>query len=194
MEISSKKNIVEELKLLESQRNALATEIETLAGTIEAEKTRNIDRKLQASSMIEKMVLDFLHDDLDRQSTFKRADRVTFDFEGDRLSVNDESFFSASSMVYLRNSFLAAFHFAAASDPGFGHPRLLLMDTIEDKGMEQDRSKHFQRLLAKKSKEANSSHQLIIATSMIAEELNTSEYVVGEHYSHENRTLKILTR
>lgn len=193
-EISSKKSTVEELKLLESQRNALATEIETLTGTIDVEKKRNIDRKLQASSTIEKMVLDFLHDDLDRQSTFKQADRVAFDFEGDRLSVNDESFFSASSMVYLRNSFLAAFHFAAASDPGFGHPRLLLMDTIEDKGMEQDRSKHFQRLLAKKSKEANSSHQLIIATSMIAEELNTPEYVVGEHYSHENRTLKILTR
>ena len=193
-EVSSKRNIVEEMKLLEGQRNTLTTEIETLAATIEGEKKRNLERKSHARSLIEGVVLDFLHNDLDRQSTFKFADRVSFDFEGDRLSVNDESFFSASSMVYLRNSFLAAFHFAAATDPGFGHPRFLLMDTIEDKGMEQDRSRHFQRLLAQKSKETNAEHQLIIATSTIAQELDTPEYVVGDHYSHDNRTLKIATR
>jgi len=193
-EISSKRNIVEETKLLESQRNQLVSEIETLSAGIESEKRRNIDRKSHARGIIENVVLDFLHRDLERQSTFKLADRVSFDFEGDRLAVNDESFFSASSMVYLRNSFLAAFHFAAATDPGFGHPRFLLMDTIEDKGMEQDRSRHFQLLLAEKSKEANSEHQLIIATSMIAPELDSPEFVVGKHYSHENRTLNIVVR
>jgi len=96
-------------------------------------------------------------------------------------------------MVYLRNSFLAAFHFAAAEDPGFGHPRFLLMDTIEDKGMEQERSKHFQKLLALRSESASSDHQLIIATSMIADELDDPKYIVGKKYTHENRTLNILT-
>lgn len=190
-EVSSKRNIIEEMKLLEGQRSVLASEIDSLFATIDSEKKRNIERKSHARSMIEGVVLDFLHHDLDRQSTFKFADRVAFDFEGDRLSVNDESFFSASSMVYLRNSFLAAFHFAAATDPDFGHPRFLLMDTIEDKGMEQDRSRHFQNLLAEKSNETNAEHQLIIATSMIAPELNNSEFVIGQHYTHENRTLKI---
>ena len=67
----------------------------------------------------------------------------------------------------------------------------MLMDTIEDKGMEQERSKHFQMLLAKKSKGARSDHQLIFATSMIADELNSDEYLVGHHYTHESRTLRI---
>ncbi len=193
-EVSSKKSIIEEISSLEREREKLEREIDDLETTIEHEKQRNNSRKSVARERIEKVVLEFLREDLDRQSTFRYADRVVFDFEGDRLSVNDESFFSASSMVYLRNSFLAGFHFAAAEDPEFGHPRFLLMDTIEDKGMEQERSKHFQKLLADRSEAANSDHQLIIATSMIAEELNNPKYVVGHHYTHEDRTLNILTR
>lgn len=193
-EISSKKSIIEELRHLEEVREKLQREINSLGSTIESERKRNLARKSHARSSIERIVLGFLKKDLDRQSTFKSAEKVDFDFEGDRLSVNDESFFSASSMVYLRNSFLAAFHFAAAEDPGFGHPRLLLMDTIEDKGMEQERSKHFQRLLAERADSVKAEHQLIIATSMIAEELNDPKYVVGEHYTHENRTLNIHSR
>ncbi|VCU58983.1 hypothetical protein EPIB1_1881 [Tritonibacter mobilis] len=193
-EISSKKSIIEELRLLEQTRDKLQREINDLGSIIESERQRNVARKSYARGFIEKIILSFLKEDLDRQSTFKFAEKVEFDFEGDRLSVNEESFFSASSMVYLRNSFLAAFHFAAAEDPGFGHPRLLLMDTIEDKGMEQERSKHFQRLLAARAEAAKAEHQLIIATSMIAEELDDPRYVVGEHYTHENRTLKIKSR
>lgn len=193
-EVSAKKTVIEELRGLETQRDRLFGEIEKLKAIIEFESQKNVSRKSRARALIERIVLNFLQEDLDRQSTFRQADRVDFDFEGDRLSVNGESFFSASSMVYLRNSFLAAFHFAATDDPNFGHPRFLLMDTIEDKGMEQERSQHFQKLLAAKSEAAKSDHQIIIATSMIAEELNNSDYVVGEHYTHENRSLKIKTR
>jgi hypothetical protein len=193
-EVSSKRTIIEELRFLEETRDRLQREISDLGATIDSEKRKNLARKSHARSSIEQLVLDFLKKDLDRQSTFRYAEKVDFDFEGDRLSVNEESFFSASSMVYLRNSFLAAFHFAAAEDPGFGHPRLLLMDTIEDKGMEQERSKHFQRLLAAKAEATKAQHQLIIATSMIAEELDDPRYVVGHHYTHEDRTLNIQTR
>jgi DNA repair exonuclease SbcCD ATPase subunit len=192
-EVITKRSIVEELRQLGESREGLEAEIFSLRSTIERERRQNIERKSLSRQKIEELALGFLHDDLDRQSTFKNATKVDFDFEGDRLSVDGESFFSASSMVYLRNSFLAAFHFASASDPKFGHPRFLLMDTIEDKGMEQERSKHFQRLLADRATEMNSDHQIIIATSMIAEELNTPDFVIGQHYTHENRTLKIRT-
>ncbi|NVK56898.1 MAG: AAA family ATPase [Alteromonadaceae bacterium] len=192
-ELSAKRSLLEELKILERSREALQKERDKLTAQIDSERKRNLDRKAHARDLIENLTLDFLHKDLDRQSTFKHANSVSFDFEGDRLSVNGESFFSASSMVYLRNSFLAAFHFAAARDPGFGHPRLLLMDTVEDKGMEVERSKHFQNLLAEKATATNSEHQIIIATSMISEKLNNPRYVVGQHYTHENRSLMIQT-
>lgn len=190
-ELSSKKSIIEQLQQLAKSRLLLISEITELEATIEGENNKNIERRSQARALIEKNALGFLHDDLDRQSTFSLAKKIDFEFDGDRLSVNDESFFSASSMVYLRNSFLAAFHFASVADSQFGHPRFMLMDTIEDKGMEPNRSKNFQRALAKRSDDANSEHQIIIATSMIAEELDIDKYVVGNYYTHQNRTLNI---
>ena len=149
------------------------------------------NRVTAARNSIENHVLDFLKRDLSRQSTFSLARQVGFEFDSDRLSVNDESYFSASSMVYLRNSFFASFLFAAANDPKFFHPRFLMMDTIEDKGLEPERSQNFQRILFEKSKLAKSEHQIIIATSMIAEELNIPEITVGEEYTHRKRTLSL---
>lgn len=66
-----------------------------------------------------------------------------------------------------------------------------MMDTIEDKGLEPERSQNFQRILLEKSKSAKSEHQIIIATSMIAEELNIPEITVGEEYTHRKRTLSL---
>ena len=66
----------------------------------------------------------------------------------------------------------------------------MLMDTVEDKGLEPERSQNFQRILYEKSSEATSQNQLIIATSMIAPELDIPEVTVGEFYTHENRTLR----
>ena len=67
----------------------------------------------------------------------------------------------------------------------------MLMDTVEDKGMEPERSMNFQRLLKEKSRSAKSTNQMIIATSMIAPELDDPEITVGDYYTHENRTLRI---
>lgn len=190
-ELASKKAIITELAELSESRDVLEREIDQLKVVIENEERRNHLQKARAAERIEKEVLDFLKKDLERQSTFVSADRINFEFDGDRLAVNDESFFSASSMVYLRNSFLAGFMYAAANDSTFSHPRFLLMDTVEDKGMEPERSKNFQRLLYSKSQSAISDHQIIIATSMIADELNNPSITVGEFYTHDNRTLKL---
>jgi hypothetical protein len=105
--------------------------------------------------------------------------------------VNGESFFSASSMVYLRNSFYAGFLKSALENSAFRHPRFLIMDTVEDKGMEPKRSHHFQNLLAEMSGSASVDHQLIYATAMIAPELENSPYVVDRFYTHEDRTLSL---
>jgi len=189
-ELASKKAIVTELVELSKSRDSLQQEMDQLKTIIDSEERKNLLQKSNSRGKIEGQVLDFLKRDLERQSTFVSANRIDFEFDGDRLSVNGESFFSASSMVYLRNSFIAGFMYAAANDQTFSHPRFLVMDTIEDKGMEPERSKNFQRLLHDKSQKAVSEHQIIIATSMIADELDIPTITVGEKYTHENRTLK----
>ena len=190
-ELASRKSAVAELKEAQNRRDELQRKIDDVRSVIETAEKRDRDQISKARRSIELEVLDFLRRDLERQSTFKNADKVDFEFDGDRISVNGESFFSASSMVYLRNSFIASFAVAAANQSSFSHPRFLLMDTVEDKGMEPERSRNFQRLLHEKSKAAKSSNQIIIATSMIAPELDKPEITVGDFYTHQNRTLRI---
>lgn len=191
-ELVLKEAIVGELSELTLLRQKLSDEQISNNLIISSEEQKTQRQRVHAKNRIEEQVLFFLKNDLERQSTFVSADTISFEFDADRLAVNGESFFSASSMVYLRNSFLAGFLFAAANDPSFSHPRLLIMDTVEDKGLEPERSRNFQKLLYAKSKAAVSEHQVIIATSMIAPELDVPELTVGDFYTHENRTLKLL--
>jgi hypothetical protein len=189
-ELASRKSVVAELREAQERRDGLQKKIDEVKIIVEVSEKRDRSQISQARRSIELEVLDFLRRDLERQSTFTNAETVNFEFDGDRINVNGESFFSASSMVYLRNSFIASFAVAAANQASFSHPRFMLMDTVEDKGLEPERSQNFQRILYEKSSEATSQNQLIVATSMIAPELDIPEVTVGEFYTHENRTLR----
>ena len=190
-ELATRKSVVAELREAQLRRDELQRQIDDVKAVIEISEKRNRDQISQARRSIELEVLDFLRRDLERQSTFVNGEAVNFEFDGDRINVNGESFFSASSMVYLRNSFIASFAIASANHKSLSHPRFMLMDTVEDKGMEPERSRNFQRILYEKSTAATSVNQMIIATSMIAPELDNPDVTVGDFYTHENRTLRL---
>ncbi len=65
------------------------------------------------------------------------------------------------------------------------------MDNMEDKGMTAERSQNFQRVLVRKCDELEYDYQVIFTTSMIDEELNKSDYVVGPFYKKGEHTLNI---
>jgi hypothetical protein len=76
-------------------------------------------------------------------------------------------------------------------DEDFYHPRFLLMDNVEDKGMEEKRSHNFQSLIVQASRTARYEHQIIFTTSMMNPELDNEQFVIGPRYTHENKTLKL---
>lgn len=58
--------------------------------------------------------------------------------------------------------------------------------------MEKERSQNFQKLLVQMcSKQSREGYQMIFTTSMIAPELNTNEYCIGDEYSEKNKSLKL---
>ena len=191
-ELALKKEIIERIDEINHQISAITREMEELKDKVATEENKMKIQRARAYELVEAEALSFLKNDLKRQSSFSKARHFNFEFDSDRMAVDNDSFFSASSMVYMKNSFLTSLLFAAVKDKNFYHPRILILDTVEDKGMEPDRSMNFQRLIAKRSEEAISEHQIILATSMIAPELNIAKYTVGEFYTHENRSLKIL--
>jgi predicted nucleic acid-binding Zn-ribbon protein len=191
-EIEQKAALIEQLDQLSRQKEELSAEIARLEDRNERLRASEQERLLAAYKKVADETVWFLRHDLPRQDSFERATSVNFSFEKDRTSIDGQSYFSASSTVLLKNSLLCGFLFAAARDPSFRHFRFAILDTLEDKGMEPERSQNFQKLLVDRSQDVTGDHQLIFATAMIAPELANSEYVIGEFSTHDERTLAIL--
>jgi hypothetical protein len=81
------------------------------------------------------------------------------------------------------------FLFAALKERFFRHPRLCILDTVEDKGMEIERSHNFQNLIATLSQQADVRHQIIMGTAMIAPDLDDENYTVGKYSTRDDPTL-----
>lgn len=105
------------------------------------------------------------------------------------MLVDGKMNFAESSNVVLKNAAISSMLFAACYDPEFWHPRFLLMDNIEDKGMEDVRTHNFQRLLIAEAEKVKVPFQLIFTTSMPDESLEGSNLTVGPRYSRQAKTL-----
>ena len=85
-----------------------------------------------------------------------------------------------------------AFFLSSVQVESMMYPRLLLSDNMEDKGMEEERSRNFQRIVVKRLEElGNPNYQVIFATSNIAPELDNEKYTIGEFYTESKKSLKL---
>ncbi|HEY8272850.1 MAG TPA: hypothetical protein VIG33_18295, partial [Pseudobdellovibrionaceae bacterium] len=176
--------LYDEREALQGQVNSLKSEIQRAEAKVEREIT---NKKLRLSAL----TLELIRADKNHEEIFNEGQIVDFDFAEDRVTIDDRALFSASSMVYLKNSFRLAMLKASCEDASYLYPRFLLMDNVEDKGMEEERSQLFQHEIIKMSEDLTTVHQIIFTTSMIAPKLNYSDYCVGDFYNEQNKTLKI---
>jgi AAA domain len=190
-DVREKAGLIEQLGRLTGRKAEIAAELSALSDRNAMLAASEQNRLTLAYTEIADRTRHFLRNDLPRQEAFQDARSINFSFGSDKVSVNGESYFSASSLVILKNSFLAGFLFAATEDREFRHPRLAIFDTVEDKGMEPERSQNFQKLLVAASDLAEVDHQIIFATAMISEDLDNATYTVGRYSSHEDRTLAV---
>ncbi|MEW8351130.1 MAG: AAA family ATPase [Candidatus Thiodiazotropha taylori] len=178
---------VEALIEEKARANAWLTELKEELTAVE-ESTA--ERYQQVYSAIEEIATVLLVSDGGYEGAFDDPQEVAFDFARDTLSVNGRKKFSASSMVVMKNSIRAAMFSQSIGDEKSRFPGLFLMDNIEDKGMTTERSQNYQRsLLNHFSQYETCSFQLILTTSMVADELNTSDFAVGDFYAKGMHTL-----
>jgi len=175
---------------LYKERDAIQTEFNKLSDTVNRLE-KNLDQEMNKKKMISKYTMAIVQADINHEEAFKNAKNIEFDFGEDRVSIDNRVLFSASSMVYLKNAFRLALLEASCNDPSFLYPRFLLMDNIEDKGMEPERSHTFQKEIIRVSSEIKVPHQIIFTTSMIDDDLEGSSYCVGEFYHDANKSLKV---
>lgn len=178
-----------EIQEVSERKAALQMQINLLKDRQKAIATASAKRRKQALTLVSETAKQLLKDDLDRQDEFKSANSFDVNFRDNSILVDGELNFAESSNVVVKNTALLSLFSSASVDLGFFHPRFLLIDNIEDKGLEQARSHNFQEIIVKASKASRIDHQIIFTTSMFNPNLEDDEYVIGPYYTHENRTL-----
>ena len=179
--------LTHELSELKEKETKLANYIAAARHTIEKNKV-SINKAISANGVY------MLKNDEDRQTEFMQATDFTVDYKQNQAYISNQHIkLSASSSFYLKMAARFALFFASLQVDSMMYPRLLFSDNMEDKGMEPDRAANFQRLVVRRLSEMpNQNYQLIFATSMIAPELESSEYTIGEIYTRENKSLKFV--
>ena len=190
-DLDRRRAVVEKLDQLSRRKEELSKSITSLQSRNAALRASQADRLARAYTAIADEIRVLLRHDLRRQDAFEDPKRVEFDFGTNRVTVDGQSYFSASSRVVLKTSFVVGFLAAAMKNHFFRHPRFCLIDTIEDKGMEPQRSHNLQMQIARTSEASKVEHQIIFATVMIAPDLDDERYTVGKFSTRDDATIKI---
>lgn len=187
--LGSIRELAERVAKLIGERDAANSEVDRLDAVIKRLYYTTSGRIGQAMSLINTKAKSFLKQDLKRQEEFADPGVVTIDFADDAVLVDGKMNFAESSNVVLKNAAILSLLGAAAEDEAFWHPRFVLMDNVEDKGMEQQRSHNFQKIIVNLSQQARLPHQIIFTTSMLNPDLDLEKFTIGPRYTEQNRTL-----
>jgi len=184
--------LAETIRHLQERRNDIGIRIADLESMIEASIYTQEHRKRQVQLEIAQALGRLLREDLNRQREFLTADNVHFSFTDNVVSVEGSTQFSESSTVVLRHLFHLALLSASTRIPEMRLPRFLILDGIEDGGMELERSHRLQEIIVSECQRFECDYQLIFATSQIAPNLENDSYVVARQFSEEARSLEIM--
>lgn len=177
---------------IQESRNAVRNRIVDLDNIIESLIYSQEYRKQEVNYLIASTLARLLREDLPRQAEFEHADDVQFSFADNSISVEGSYKFSESSTVVLRHLFHIALLSASTKIPQMRLPRFMILDGIEDGGMELERSHRLQEIIVNECNSFDCDYQLIFATSQIAPSLDDSALVVSRQFSEERRSLEIL--
>ncbi|WP_414445375.1 AAA family ATPase [Burkholderia sp. 22PA0106] len=176
---------------LQKDRDLLSSELAGLNEKIIALKQQQMARQLEVNGSVEKAMIRLLKQDLPLQPEFVNPKNVDFSFENNAVYVNKTRNFSESSAVVLRHIFHLALLTASMQRPYMRLPHFMMLDGIDDGGMEKNRSHKLQEIIVNECVAYRGEYQVIFATSDISPELEGTEYVVGRAFSSDHRSLDV---
>ncbi len=182
----------EKYESLNESKYNLERDLKFLAEAISYKEILQQNKKNEIKLNIEAFALNFLKKDLPREIDFKNAKSVDINYYDNAVYVDgDIRNFSASSNFYLKIVARFSIFFSSLKINDMRYPRFILCDNMEDKGIQKERSQHFQDLIVETANSFSSeNYQMIFTTSMISDELKNSNYIVGTYYDVNNKTLK----
>ena len=176
---------------LQKRRDSLTAESKRLEESIERLEQKQAQRKVEVANAINAAMVRLLRLDLPLQPEFMNAETANFDFVHNAVYVNNSRNFSESSAVVLRHVFHLALLTASVQKPFMRVPRFIMLDGIDDGGMEKERSHRLQEIIVEECATYEVDYQVIFATSDINPALEESNLVVGRFFTPEARSLDV---
>lgn len=190
--LNDKREMVDQIVALVDKKHIINKTISDLNERLEQIEAANKNRYLEVYSHIEEIAASIIKEDGGYESVFESVEEITLDFGKDKMYVNGRSKFSASSMTIMKNAIRMAIFIHCVGDDQARLPRFLMLDNVEDKGMTEERSQNFQRVIVDACDQLTDNYQLIFTTSMIDPALDKTDYVVGPLYKKGDHTLKFV--
>ncbi len=190
-ELLSKSKLVQEIENLRDERDSAQRVVNDLKERVSEEYEKIESRKQKVVFEISENTLEVLHSDLGRQKEFGKGGEVIFSPSENVVYLDGKNDFSDSSQFYLKNAFHIAMLMSSLEDKEFMFPRFIMLDGIENGGMEDIRSQRFQEYLSAFSERAEVDHQIIITTAKISTHLNNDKYTVGRYYTEEEKSIEL---
>jgi hypothetical protein len=161
------------------------SEISRTTDLIEQKKEAQKNHFQLALQEVNRYALMLLRRDGSYEAAFVGSQMISLDFAKNSYALDGRNNFSASSQVILKNSIRFGIFFASLKLSFMRYPRFILCDNIEDKGMNEGRSRNFQKNLveiATSAEFANKRFQIIFTTSMVEDSVNIPAYTIGSYY------------
>lgn len=176
---------------LQARRDALTAESSRLEEQIELLEQTQAQRKIEVADAICSAMMRLLKNDLPLQPEFVDPKTASFDFVANAVWINGSRNFSESSAVVLRHIFHLALLTASVQKSFMRLPRFLMLDGIDDGGMEKERSHRLQEIIVNECSTYDVDYQLIFATSEINPAFEETDLVVGRFFTSEARSLDV---
>ncbi|MBB6363575.1 AAA family ATPase [Acinetobacter lwoffii] len=182
--IVSKLEIAQEVKKLQILRDTLQTNLNSINDRIKLLQESSKKELYRLLEKINKYLKYLLSLDTGLQTEFMDPDsEVSVIFEDNDITVNGTSHFSQSSSILLKHLFHLALLLVANDEPSMRLPKFLILDGINDGGLEQSRAENLQAIIVKVSNMMKPPYQIICATSEIYAPMRpyiTKQYINGE--------------
>ncbi|MCA7992626.1 AAA family ATPase [Burkholderia cepacia] len=176
---------------LQKRRDALTAEGKRLQESIIRLEQQQAERKVEVANTITAAMVRLLKLDLPLTPEFIDAQVANFDFVANEVYVNGSKNFSESSAVVLRHIFHLSLLTASVQKPFMRVPRFMMLDGIDDGGMEKERSHRLQEIIVEECASYDVDYQLIFATSDINPKFEETDLVVGRFFTPQARSLDV---
>jgi hypothetical protein len=176
---------------LSLERDVSQQNVNRLTDLIKLKHYQYTSREPEINNLISEKLIAILRLDEGAEAEFKHAERIDFDFAQNSVAVNGKTAFSESGNVYLNNSFHLALLLVSLEKKYVRVPRFMVLDGIENGGMEDSRACNFQRIIKEQLELSEVDFQIIFATKNVDDSLNSEKYIVGKHFSESSKSLRL---